>query len=168
MPIIRCTRKLQKAVGVHVDEPYELTPSLLGDWYANLIELDDDQCILFINEKTFINFVVDFRSAESPKALTSSFKLSLACLLSELGTPKDMKEELLSDYDDISFGNTNDRRIVGIMNQLAFEYTFMIGNAGGIHSPEVPEIMLRANRTPVKLLDWSFPVEALHALYQQA
>ena len=168
MPMIRCTRRLQKAVGIPPVESAdpESSASVLGDWFANLIEPGEDQCVIFVNGKTFINFVIDFRSADTASSLISSFSLGLSCILSELGTPKDTKERLLSDYGDISFGNTNDRRIVGTMNQLAFEYTFMITDVGGIHSPEVPAIMLRANRTPVKPLNWQFPVEALQALYQ--
>ena len=166
--MIRCTRKLQKAAGIRTDEPSnpESSSSLLGDWYANLIEPGDDTCVLFVNDRTFINFVIDFRSADTTSSFISSFMLGLSCLLSELGTPRDTRERMLSDYDDISFGNTNNRSVLGTMNQLAFEYSFLITDVGGIHSAQVPAIMLQENRTPVKLLKWKYPVEALRALYQ--
>ena len=75
----------------------------------------------------------------TPASFSSSFTLGLACHLSELGTPGEIKERMLADYGEISFGNSNNRSIVGTMNQLALEYSFLIGDAGGINSPDGPD-----------------------------
>ena len=59
-----------------------------------------------------------------------------------------------------------DGSVLGSMNDLAFHYKFSIQEAGGVHSPAVPEIIRRLNRMPMGALKYVFPIEALKALYQ--
>ncbi len=168
MQLIRCTRKLQKAVGITSKSISrgEPSPSLLGGWFANLVDFAGDSCIILVNEKTFINFIIDFRSADSVSAFKSSFRLGVSCHLSELGTPEELKGTMLEDYQDIEFANTDSRQIVGTMNQLTLEYSFLVEEAGGIHSAQIPRIIQQMNKTIIRQLDWNYPVEAFRILCQ--
>ncbi len=59
MQLIRCTKKLQKEMGLKqsglcTEEPRFL---YLGPWHANLIHIDRRKCILFVNDNTLFNSV---------------------------------------------------------------------------------------------------------------
>jgi hypothetical protein len=54
------------------------------------------------------------------------------------------------------------------VNDLAFHYKYSIQEAGGVHSPAVPEIMRRLNRMPMGALKYVFPIEALRGMFQSA
>ena len=59
MQLIRCTKKLQKAMGLKEADLVRHEPefSFLGSWHANLIHIDRRKCVLFTNDKTLFNFL---------------------------------------------------------------------------------------------------------------
>ena len=60
------------------------------------------------------------------------------------------------------------RRMSFASNDLAFHYKYSIQDAGGVHSPGLPEIIRRLNRMPLGALEYVFPIEALRAMFQTA
>ena len=58
MQLIRCTKKLQKEMGLKSSDLCTEEPrfSYLGSWHANLIHIDRRKCVLFVNDKTLFNF----------------------------------------------------------------------------------------------------------------
>jgi len=72
------------------------------------------------------------------------------------------------DLSGQTLGWSANKSVLGSMNDLAFHYKYSIMEAGGVHSPAVPEIIRRLNRMPMGALKYVFPIEALRALYQTA
>lgn len=66
MSLIRCTKKLQKEMGLKKSDISQNEPSgsYLGSWHANLIYIDGKKCLLFVNDKTLFNFIVPDISRE--------------------------------------------------------------------------------------------------------
>ena len=60
MQLIRCTKKLQKEMGLKPSDLCAEEPrfSYHGPWHANLIHIDQRKCVLFVNDKTLFNFIV--------------------------------------------------------------------------------------------------------------
>ena len=58
MQLIRCTKKLQKEMGLKQSDLCAEEPcfSYLGSWHVNLIHFDRRKCVLFVNDKTLFNF----------------------------------------------------------------------------------------------------------------
>lgn len=167
MQLIRCTKKLQKEMGLKKDTliQQEPTPSLLGSWHANLIIIDRSNCVLFVNDKTLFNFLIPDIPKEQIHLLDSLFKDFLHCMLAEEGFDKTTTDNILQEYAEIGFANTNNRSVLGSMNDLAQHYQYHIEEAGGVHSCMVPQIIHDLNRMPMGAIDYRFSVEALRELY---
>jgi len=168
MQLIRCTKKLQKEMGLKKSDLYVEEPRFLylGPWHANLIHIDRRKCVLLVNDKTLFNFIVPDLSRAQIRELDKLFKGYLSCVLADAGIAEADRVRILSEYDEVGFANTNSKSVLGSMNDLAFHYKYSIMEAGGVHSHAVPEIIHRLNRMPMGSLKYVFPIEALRALYQ--
>jgi len=170
MQLIRCTKKLQKEMGLKKSDISENEPSesLLGSWHANLIYIDGKKCLLFVNDRTLFNFIVADISRAQIRELSKIFKATLECVLATEGVPETAKTRIMSEYESIQYANTNSKSVIGSMNDLAFHYTHYIQSEGGVHSYSVPSIIQKMNRTPMGALEYVFPVEALKVIYEKA
>jgi hypothetical protein len=93
MQLIRCTKKLQKEMGLKNSDMSENEPndSYLGSWHANMIYIDGKKCLLFVNDKTLFNFIVPDITKTQIRELSKIFKSTLACVLSAEGVPEGAK-----------------------------------------------------------------------------
>jgi len=168
MQLIRCTKKLQKEIGLKQSDLCTEEPSFsyLGPWHANLLHIDRRKCVLFVNDKTLFNFIVPDVSRAAIRELDKLFTSYLSCILADEGFAEPDRARMLSEYDEIAFANTNSKSVLGSMNDLAFHYKYSILESGGVHSPAVPEIIRRLNRIPMSAIKEVFPIEALKARIQ--
>ena len=167
MPIIRCTKKLQREMGLR---PADLSteapdPSPLGAWYANLLYIDRRKCVLFTNDRTLFNFIVPGVKRADIRKLDQLFLSWLPCVLKEEALPGPVVEQIMAESARVVYGSASDRSVLGSMNDLAFHYKFLVHDAGGVHSAEVPGIIRELNHMPMRALQFVFPVEELKALY---
>ena len=165
MQLIRCTKKLQKEMGLKLSDLCTEEPrfSYLGPWHANLIYINRRKCVLFANDRTLFNFIVPDVSRENIRELEKLFTSYLSCILADEGFAEADRERILSEYDEIGFANTNSKSVLGSMNDLAFHYKYSILESGGVHSPAVPGIIRQLNRMPMSAIKEVFPIEALKA-----
>ena len=147
---------------------YEPSESYLGSWHANLIYIDGKKCLLFVNDRTLINFIVPDISREQIRGLSNIFKATLECVLSTEGVPEKAKTKIMSEYESIQYANTNSKSVLGSMNDLSFHYKHHIQSEGGVHSYAVPSIIKKLNRMPMGALEYVFPIKALKAVYETA
>ena len=166
MQLIKCTKKLQKEMGLKAASlvRYEPEGSLLGPWHANLIHIERRKCVLFTNDKTLFNFLVPDVARSHLKELDKMFRGWLECILSEEGVDSELKEKILSEYLEIEYSGATSKRVLGSMNDLAFHYKDMVLSGGGVHSYQVPEIIRELNRMPMGAIGYQYPIEALKAL----
>lgn len=142
--------------------------SYLGSWHANLIYIDRRKCVLFVNDKTLFNFIAPDVSRTEIRNLDVLFRGYLSCVLSEEGFENSLRQNIMSEYDEISYAQTNNRSVLGSMNDLMFHYKHHILAEGGIHSPAIPGIIRRLNEMPMGAIKYAYPIEALKAMYGQA
>ena len=163
MQLIRCTKKLQKELGLKTNDLVEQEPAtgLLGSWHANLILIDRRKCVLFVNDKTLFNFIIPgVKKAELVK-VEDHFRNYLQCILADEG----FSNQVINEYDSIGFANTNNKSVMGSMNDLAFNYTISIQQNGGVNNCMLPQIIHRLNCMPMKALGYGYAIEALQRLY---
>jgi hypothetical protein len=167
MQLIRCTKKLQKEMGLSKASLSESEPAdaCLGSWHANLIFIARRKCVLFVNDKTLFNFIVPDVSRAQLKALSGLFVSWLACVLAEEEIPEYVREKIMAEYSQIEYANTNSKSILGSMNDLAYHYEYLILSEGGVHSPAVPGIIKRLNHMPMGAIKYRYPIEALKTIY---
>lgn len=171
MQLIRCTAKVQKEMGLETAVLTEDAPksALLGQWHCNLIYIDRRKCILFANDKTLFNFIVPDVSRAEIRELGEMFKLNLGCVLNAEGFHQDLVAKVLSEYAEIEYGKSNDRRVLGSLNDLAFHYRHWITECGGVRSTEIPAIIQKLNRMPMKRFkEYLWPADEIRKLFQAA
>jgi hypothetical protein len=170
MQLIRCTKKLQKEMGLKKDDLVTTAPeiSCLGGWHANLLHIDSRKCVLFVNDKTLFNFIVPDVSRAQIRDLSRLFKECLACVIADEDISDVAKEKIIAEYYLIGYANTNNKSVLGSMNDLAFHYKYHIHTEGGVDSSAVPGIIKKLNRMPMGALEYVFAKEALKALYANA
>lgn len=172
MQQIRCTAKLLKEIGVKPAsaETFNLKSVILGPWHANLIHINRRKCVLFVNDRTLLNFVVTDVDRKHIRGLRQLFWDSLACVLASEDAPETFLTRLANEYDEIEVSKSSDRSVLGISNDLAFHYRHSILEAGGVHSWQIPEIIKRMNRMPMHASTSRsmFPIDELRKLYHVA
>ena len=167
MQLVRCTGKLLRELGLKRDDLTFEEPrfSFLGQWHANLIYINRQKAVLFVNDRTLFNFIIPGVSRAEIRDLANQFRHMLACILSEEGLPEAVKERILSEYEEVGVGKSSDRSVLGSSNDLAFHYKHRILEAGGIHSWRVPQIIRELNRMPMQAIPSKFPIDELRQLY---
>lgn len=168
MQIIRCTAKLQKEMGTRKGDligSVEGTTGL-GGWHANLLHIDRRKCVLFANDRTLFNFIVPDLKREHIRQLDRVFQKHLACVLNSEDLDQRIVESICKESQQIRYGATNNRSVLGSMNDLASHYKYFISEAGGVHSPEVPEIIRKLNRMPFGSLKYTYAIDTLKNLYE--
>ena len=167
MPIIRCTHKLLREMGLKAADLSTEEPdsSPLSSWHANLIYIARRKCILFTNDRTLFNFIAPDMRRVDIRNLGKIFLSYLPCVLNEEQLPRTVVEQIMSESAHITYGRTSNRSILGSMNDLAFHYKLHILNVGGVCSAEVPSIIKQLNHMPMGALKYAFPIEELKVLY---
>ena len=164
--IIRCTKKLQKRLrltksDIQTGDPAE---GILGPWHANVIEIAQSQAILCVNDQTLLNFFLDINPDGPVPNFHRNFVGMVSCLLADLGISDRTREQLLAEYAEIGYAATNNRRVLGSMNELAFSYDYLVSEAGGIHNAHVPRIIRDLNGMPMSMLAEGAPDRELQAV----
>ena len=167
MQFLKCTKKLQKEMGLKPSElsSAEPTNGKLGPWHVNLIFINGKKCVLFVNDKTLFNFIAAGVTKSQIRELSSIFISLLNCVLVHEQIPEPVIEEILSEYKEIDYKSTDNKSVLGSVNDLAFHYKYLIQSEGGVHSYLVPNIISQLNRMPMGAIKYKYSIEALKEIY---
>lgn len=169
MPLIRCTVKLLKEIGVkNTDLINDASISQpLGDWYANLLWINRRKCILFTNEGTLYSFMVYGVMKSDLKNFGQLFLLYFRQNLEYEGFGSEVIEKALKEYDQIGLGRTENRSVLGSMNDYAYQYEFHLREYGNILNLEMLRINHEMNRTPMGAIGYAYGIDKLKVLLGQ-
>ena len=131
----------------------------LGNWFAKPL-FWRPQFALFVNEETFLPV---FASLAPASSLANRFPDDLATTLRIHGVRESFIEDELLAMDDVAVSKTSNRRVVGILNELAIMATRMRA-----YYPELTPLRLAMELARVPLgisgRDYRVPEETLHNL----
>jgi hypothetical protein len=164
MRIIHCTQKLLKEmenpplVDIHADTEG------VGNWYANIIRIDRKKCLLFTNEKTLYSFLIPNVRKANLRNIVDEFLVNLSFNLQAEGFGLDVVSKIMQEYQDIGFAKTASKKILGSMNQIAFEWEVRVQMKEGLENIRVLEINKEMNKTLRSNQmgkEYFYPIEAL-------
>jgi hypothetical protein len=125
--ILRCTKRLLDLLDVSPSGSSEPSDD---DWYANLLWVDRQKCLLFAHAGTLFSvFVAGIRKADLRPIGPYVVSLIEQELRSE-GLPMDVLGPL--DPDQVVIAKTASRSTLGFMNEIALHARFRIEDAGGL------------------------------------
>jgi hypothetical protein len=133
----------------------------LGSWHANLIYIDGKKCILFVNDKTLLNFIVPNVKRAEIKELSKLFKTTLNTILERKKIPEEINSEFMQEYESIQYAGTNSKSIIGSMNDYAYHYKDCIQYRGGINRADIRLITHKLNLMPMGALKYNNSYEEL-------
>jgi len=159
MPVIGCTQKLLKELNV---KPVGETKSvLLAGWHANLLRIDRRKCVLFTHDATLYSvFVPGMRKSEFQR-FTHVFQQNLFRALNVEGLPQDQISEMLKKYQELEIGKTNNRSVLGSMNDLAYQIKYWIKAEGGLLMIDMVELNKKINRIPMSAIEMIYAIDQL-------
>jgi hypothetical protein len=156
MITLRCTQKLQGFLGIVPANILELITATLGDWYANLVPTVSGDLIVFVNEKSLLTVAIPIWESNN---LVPLFRLRVANLLGMIGINSKEIENEISHYDQIQFGKTESRRVLGSMNDIAWQYQTLAEEAENKSDLSLSKAELILSRMPCKPIGYRFPSE---------
>jgi hypothetical protein len=156
MITLRCTQKLQKLLGIDPVDVLEPTTATLGDWYVKLVPTFSGDLIVFVSEKSLLSVAIPIWES---KNLVPLFRIRVANLLGMIGIHSKVIENEISHFDQIQFGKTVSRSVLGSMNDFAWHYQIMAEEAKSKVDMSLSKIELYLSQMPCKPLDYRFPSE---------
>ena len=141
MTVIRCTKKLLKEIGApptEIKEFYAGGP--LGSWHANIFRIERRKAILFTDELFRDNF---FRSLKMMPIDPNKFG------------------EAMDETHEIIIGRSNNRSVLGSMNEHIATTIFQVQYDGGYHHIDIADINRRLNHTPMSAIGYACAVDKI-------
>jgi hypothetical protein len=161
MIILRCTQKLRKYLGITpLDQP-DPPSATLGNWYANLIPTAAGDLIIFVNERTLLTVAIP---AWESDRLLELFRLRVANLLGMIGLPQHIIDRERSHFDQIQFGKTASRSVLGSLNDFAWQYQSLAEEARSKADLSLSNAEFNMSQVPCGPLDYQFPAEVARML----
>lgn len=167
---LRLTQKVQKAAGLKASELSEIDgeETGLGSWTVNLFNQDRRKVIVFVNDKTLYSFILFGVRKDHYKKLPEIFCRGLHQLLSVDGFNEREIGYLMSGLDNITYSKTNSKKVLGNMNDLIWLYRFLISEHGGLEQADIGAIIHQLNRMPQRNIKWTYSIEAVSEIAENA
>ena len=153
---LRCTQRVLKRFGLEPGPEAAASTTLLGDWYANLLNAGRSRWVLCVSERALLPVIVPARKAAFPGSLSNS----LRAVLAGLGIPSDSIERESAEMARIEVGRTRSRQVLGVMNDFAIAAEIFLRD--GV---DPIEVALKVAQTPSKPLDYESPDRIVRGLF---
>ena len=161
MITLRCTKKLRKFLNIVPIDNAQPPTAALGDWYANLIPTFAGDLILFASEKSLLTVAIP--SWESDR-LVPLFRIRVANLLWMIGIPLKIIAREVDHFDQVQFGKTASRSVLGSMNEFAWNYQIMAEESVDKDGMSLSKAEYKMTQMPCGGLDYQFPVDVAKKL----
>ncbi len=163
MAYLRCTKKLLKQIGLDAAVRAREDGSMEtdDDWYAYLTWLEGRKCVLFTNVGTLYPFMVlDARKAqlrELPKLFLAEYEQNL----NHLGATTSQIAHELSVMRDVKIGKSRNQKILGSMNDYAFQAEVCVDASGGVKQADRLLVSERLGEAPMGVIGYSSGIREL-------
>lgn len=154
--VLRCTRRVLDLLGGRAVTLTDL-PSADEDWYANLLWLDRQKCLLLTHAGTLFSiFLARVRTGDLRPIGPYVVKAVEAELRSE-SLPPNILGEL--DPDAVRLAKTASRSTLGFMNEMAVHLRYQVADAGGLSHRDISALNHHLRRTLHNRGGYVYPIE---------
>jgi hypothetical protein len=163
MAILCCTKKLLTELKTKPSEEI-ISSNELGSWHANLLRIDRRKCILFTHDATLYSFFVPGLKKPQFENVREVFGQNLFKNLLWENIPQNQIEIVLEENREIIIAKTNNRSVLGSMNDLAFQLKYRIGAMGGLANVDLTELNRELKRIPMSAIKEIYSIYELRNL----
>lgn len=151
MLYLKCTAEVQKLIGLRKENLVEASDSdaFLGNWYAHRFSVSRRKALVFMSETTLLSFILlQGKKPVTLQTLPNMLLAGLEQLLAMRGLPQAAIDRAFIGYQEGRFSKTDNRSVMGSLNDIVFRYQWMIEYEGGLASCDLTSIIMRMNETP--------------------
>ncbi len=160
MLIFRCTRRVVKRFKLQIIDDAPASTGILGDWYANLMNVGRTRWVLCQSERSLLPVILPAKNDAFP----GQFGVALGAVLRALGVREDLIERELASASDLAFSRPRSRQMLGVMNDFAFNSEVRLPASPG-HDP-VLEACLKLAEMPSRPIGFESPGRLTLALFR--
>jgi len=162
MQMIRCTQKLLKELPMEPSEDVTVLPAAC--WHANLLRIDRRKCLLFTHDSTLFSLFVPGVAKPDFRHLPDMFGQALFRTMRQFDFSQPQIESMLDRSRNVQVGRTNNRSVLGSMNDMKQMIEFAVFDNGGLGETDIFDLIRMLNHTSYKAIGYNFPVEKMQEL----
>lgn len=172
MLILKCTKKVQDLLGLKpaelIDAAGHDEKSILGAWYVNEFKVQRKKCLIVMNERTLLSFILfGVRNGNTRKDILPEMCLhGIVQLLQFEGFSSETIVKIIEDGQSKVYAKTDNRKVLGNMNDLVWMYEHMIWHGGGLENCDLTALIQKMNRTPQRNLGWSYSIDLVREILE--
>lgn len=136
-------------------------------WHANLLRFERRKCVLFTHDTTLYAVFVPGLKRPEFEHLDEVFGQRLFKALLWDKFPQELIEMMLDACRTVRFTRSNNRSVLGSMNEMRFHVEVDVEDAGGLERVDLADLHQRLNRTPWSAVGYRNPVEGLREYLAQ-
>lgn len=163
MQIIRCTQKLLKEINPEIVD-FDDKESIIGDWHANLVNIQRRKCVIVTNGKTLFTMFIPFLREFEFQHFDKIFRDNLFNTFLSEGFKQKQIETALDEHEEIVFGKTNNRSVLGSMLDQKYVLNTYLSMYGGLDNISIIELNKYLNRNILSAIKMNNPVEMMKSI----
>jgi len=145
MAVLRCTKKLLTQVGLKQVPEIDST---IEDWHANLIWIERKKAVLFCSDSTLFCCLAPAVRKAQIQTLGDLFISTLTQSMAYEGYSNDLISRYVSRFEAIEITRTNNRSVLGSMNDYVFHLEYWMDRYGGVVDANVGAVEHQLNIIP--------------------
>lgn len=161
MTIIRCTRRLLAELRAN---PAPEVGNSGSDWHANLLRIASYRCVLFTHDATLFSFFVCRPRQPDFEQLPELFGQGLFKALLRSGFSQGQVGRMLDTSREIRYAKTNNRRVLGTMNNMQQMLARTISSRGGLAAADPDDLRRLLIEKPFKAIGYDPPLKRMREL----
>lgn len=158
MTVLRCTQKLLAELRIKRGQVAETDET---GWHANLLRIERRKCVLFTHDETLFSFLLCGLTRPDFEHFHHVFGQGLFKAMLGSGFDTDQIEPMLETTLEIRFAKTNNRRVLGSMNDMAQMLEWTISSRGGLAATDPADLQRLLNETPFKAIGYDQPIRRM-------
>ena len=163
---ICCTKKLLSELKKNPGKKDAIIDSF-WNWHANTFDIERRKCVLVTNDITLFTIFIPGLKKPDFQAFHFIFGQQLFKNLIYEKIPQKQIETILSECEDIQYKRTNNRSVLGSMNELKFQLEYHIEAQGGLAKTDIFELNHQLNRTIMSPIKYNHPIEMFKEKIQE-
>lgn len=160
MYTLRCTQRLLARLGPPAGDAIQPT-TVLGDWYANTLNVGRRRLVLCTSERTLLTVLVPARDLPH---LPDRLRDAVARMLARLDVPHEDTARERREMMWHQLGRTASRQILGSMNDFALLADTYIRDAE--RDVDLDAIAVMLNRAPCRPIQYQSPDAFTRAIFR--
>lgn len=158
--IIRCTQKLLSELKAHPEPSEPVTESFM-DCHATLFLIQRHKCVMISNDLTLFTVFIPFLRKPEFKFFDRVVGEYFFKNLLHENFSQVQIEAVLSEFKNVSFQKTSNRRVIGSMNDLRRAVEYRVYEAGSLDRINLYELNEQLNRTYLGAINRKYPIKVL-------